>query len=396
MSELISPSVLRGIGEKCLTVYENQSELSAMKINAVAKEYFGIVDKSKKEYLRAQCDRVSGATYDISPLLALDTGSAPAVESQPAPSSEPSPASSTVVSHTPKLVSFKSEDVYVPKKDPTYIKWGFYDDIYRIISSRRFFPVFISGLSGNGKSFMVEQACANARREYIRIQLSEETCEDDLIGGLRLVNGETVFMKGPVVKAAEAGAVVLLDEVDRASDLLMCLQGVMEGKPFLIKKTGETVVPAEGFTIIATGNSKGKGSDRGFNVNVLDEAFLERFSILLEQKYPGPSIEKRMMKKKLNQILPGEEISEELENDLDSLANWAASIRKAYDDGGVDEIIATRRVMHIIETYSIFKNMEKAIELSTNRYEEDVQMAFQKLWDISKKPVQKDSAIAAD
>jgi MoxR-like ATPase len=219
---------------------------------------------------------------------------------------------------------------------------------------------------------MVEQACAATGRQYVRVQITPETDEDDLLGGFRLINGETVFAKGPVIKAMEAGALLLIDEIDRGSNKIMCLQGVLEGKPIMIKKTGEVIKPANGFNVIATANTKGQGSEDGrfIAATIIDEAFLERFTITLEQPYPSLAVEKKILVKHMDKFEC---------NDLDfanRLTQWSDTIRKTYKDGGVDDIISTRRLCHIVQTYSIFKNRAKSIDLCISRFDTDTKEAF--------------------
>lgn len=293
---------------------------------------------------------------------------------RPVPNDEPTPT--VTPSPKAKVQSTSNEDCYVPSKLKTYVKWGHAKDITQIISSRMFYPVYVTGLSGNGKTIMIEQACADLNREYIRVQITPETDEDDLIGGFRLVNGETVFAKGPVIKAMEAGAILLVDEIDRGSNKLMALQGVLEGKPVMIKKTGEVIKPANGFNIIATANTKGKGSEDGkfIAATIIDEAFLERFTITMEQPYPNQSIEKKIVMKHME--LFGE-VSEEF---AELLTKWSQAIRKTHEDGGVDELISTRRLCHIVQTFSIFKNRKKAVELCVSRFDDDTRTAFVDLY----------------
>jgi MoxR-like ATPase len=224
---------------------------------------------------------------------------------------------------------------------------------------------------------MIEQACANAKREYVRVQITPETDEDDLIGGFRLLNGETVFAKGPVIKAMEAGAILLIDEIDRGSNKLMALQGVLEGKPVLIKKTGEVVRPAPGFNVIATANTKGQGDEAGrfISATIIDEAFLERFTVTLEQPYPSASVEKKIVKNHMGKFgASDDEFAEKL-------VNWGQAIRKTFEDGGVDDIISTRRLCHIVQTFSIFNDRKKAIELCVNRFDADTRAAFVDLYE---------------
>lgn len=271
-----------------------------------------------------------------------------------------------------KVQSTSSEEVYVPSADTTFVKWGYFSDVKKIIQSKLFYPMYVAGLSGNGKTMMIEQACANLKREYVRVQITPETDEDDLIGGFRLLNGETVFAKGPVIKAMEAGAILLIDEIDRGSNKLMCLQGILEGKPFMIKKTGEVVTPQPGFNVIATANTKGQGDEQGrfIAATIIDEAFLERFTITLEQPYPSAAIEKRIVNNHMTKF--GKEDSEFSEK----LVQWGQAIRKTYQEGGVDELISTRRLCHIVQTFSIFGDRMKAIELCVNRFDTDTRGAF--------------------
>jgi hypothetical protein len=269
------------------------------------------------------------------------------------------------------------EQNLIPDKDDTFVKFGNFGDIKKIIQSRIFYPAFITGLSGNGKTFSVEQACAQLGRELIRVNITIETDEDDLIGGFRLVNGETVWHNGPVVEALERGAVLLLDEIDLASNKILCLQSVLEGKGVFLKKIGKYVKPSLGFNVIATANTKGKGSDDGrfIGTNVLNEAFLERFPVTFEQSYPAPSTEQK--------ILEGIALDLGVE-DRDfckRLVDWADIIRKTFYDGGIEEIISTRRLVHIVRAYSIFQDKAKAIQVCVNRFDDETKQAFLELYD---------------
>jgi len=272
--------------------------------------------------------------------------------------------------------SIQNSEIFVPAKDQYYVPWGNYKDIENIVRSNMFYPVYITGLSGNGKTLMVEQACARVNKSYIRVQITPETDEDDLIGGFRLVNGETIFAEGPVIKAMKSGALLLIDELDRGSNKIMCMQGVLEGKPVLIKKTGEVVTPAEGFNVIATANTKGKGSDDGrfIAASIIDEAFLERFTITVEQPYPSLSIEKKIVLKHMDKYGKTDHDFAEL------LSQWSDTIRKTFDDDGIDELISTRRLCHITQTYSIFDDRMKAIQLCVNRFDNDTKEAFLDLY----------------
>ena len=265
----------------------------------------------------------------------------------------------------------------VPIKDDTYVPFGNFADVKKIIKSGLFYPTFITGLSGNGKTFSVEQACAQLGRELIRVNITIETDEDDLIGGFRLVDGATVWHNGPVVEALERGAVLLLDEVDLASNKILCLQSILEGKGVFLKKTGRYVQPAAGFNVIATANTKGKGSDDGrfIGTNVLNEAFLERFALTFEQEYPTPAVETKILEK----------LSEQLgcqdEEFCGKLATWAEVIRKTFNDGGIDEVISTRRLTHIVRAFSIFGKRMKAIEVCVNRFDDETKTSFIELYD---------------
>lgn len=269
------------------------------------------------------------------------------------------------------------EQNLIPAKDDTFVKFGNFTDIKKIIQSRLFYPSFITGLSGNGKTFLVEQACAQLKRELIRVNITIETDEDDLIGGFRLVNGETVWHNGPVIEALERGAVLLLDEVDLASNKILCLQSILEGKGVFLKKTGKFVQPKEGFNVIATANTKGKGSDDGrfIGTNVLNEAFLERFCITLEQEYPTVKTEQK--------ILEGIalELSIEDRQFCKHLCDWADIIRKTFYDGGIEDVISTRRLVHIVRAYSIFNDKSKAIQVCINRFDEETKSSFLELYD---------------
>ena len=264
----------------------------------------------------------------------------------------------------------------VPKKDPVFVSFGNYPDVKSIIKSGMFYPVFITGLSGNGKTMGVTQACAENKKELIRVNITIETDEDDLLGGYRLKDGQTVWQNGPVIEAMERGAVLLLDEIDLASNKIMCLQPILEGSGVFVKKINKFVKPAQGFNVIATANTKGQGSDDGkfIGTNVLNEAFLERFPITFEQSYPKPAVEEKILVNTLK-------TSGKSDKDFcKKLVTWADVIRKTYFDGGVDEIISTRRLVHIIQAYAIFAKKMKAIEVCTNRFDDDTKNSFMELY----------------
>ena len=292
--------------------------------------------------------------------------------------------SETLVTEMPKAAAQMQSIVNSEKNyatvDSSFVAWGSYSDIVKVVKSEMFYPVYISGLSGNGKTFMVEQACAKLKKEFIRVQINPETDEDDLLGGFRLIDGETVFAKGPVLKAMENGAILLLDEIDRATNKIMCLQGILEGKPVLVKKTGEIVKPAKGFNVIATANTKGKGSEDGrfTAATIIDDAFLERFTISIDQQFPSAAVEKQIVTNHFTKF--GMELTEDVIDFTSKFVDWADIIRKTFYDDGVDEVISTRRLCHIVQTYSIFTDRMKAIDLCIARFDDDTKEAFLDLY----------------
>ena len=265
----------------------------------------------------------------------------------------------------------------IPDKDPTFVKFGNFNDVKKIIQSKLFYPTFITGLSGNGKTFSVEQACAQLGRELIRVNITVETDEDDLIGGFRLIDGCTVWHNGPVVEALQRGAILLLDEVDLASNKILCLQSILEGKGVFLKKIGKYIKPTSGFNIIATANTKGKGSDDGrfIGTNVLNEAFLERFALTFEQEYPTPKTEQRILEKVASNLGVLDEAF------CTNLSTWADIIRKTFNDGGIDEVISTRRLVHIIRAFAIWQDRMKAIKVCVNRFDDETKQSFLELYD---------------
>jgi len=259
----------------------------------------------------------------------------------------------------------------IPEKDETFVKFGPFADVKKIIQSKLFYPTFITGLSGNGKTFSVEQACAQLNRELIRVNITIETDEDDLIGGFRLVDGNTVWHNGPVIESLERGAVLLLDEIDLASNKILCLQSILEGKGVFLKKIGRWVKPAAGFNVIATANTKGKGSEDGrfIGTNVLNEAFLERFPVTFEQEYPSAAVETRIL------------LANGCDKDFtENLIKWAGVIRKTFYDGGVDEVVTTRRLVHIAKAFAIFGNRLTAVTNCISRFDEDTKQSFLDLY----------------
>jgi MoxR-like ATPase len=261
-------------------------------------------------------------------------------------------------------------DVSIPVKYPDYVPFGFFKDLNNIIKSAQFYPVFITGLSGNGKTLMVEQVCAELKRECIRVNVSIETDETDLLGGPTLINGNVVNRDGPVITAMKRGAILLIDEVDRGSNKLMCLQGILEGKPYYNKKSGELVHPKNGFNVVATANTKGQGSEEGrYLAQILDSAFLERFPITVEQQFPDKKVEIKI----LTPLIDDKDF-------VNNLAEWADVVRKSFEQGAVDEIISTRRLVHIAKAYKIFDNKMKAIELCVARFDTETKNAFMDLY----------------
>jgi hypothetical protein len=272
----------------------------------------------------------------------------------------------------------------VPKKAKVFVPFGDYDMIEQVINRRRFFPIFISGPSGNGKTFGVQQACARLGREYIRCAITTETDEDDLLGGFRLRDGNTVFEPGPVIVAMLRGSVLLLDELDKASAKIMCLQPILEGNAITLKKLGVTIEPADGFTVFATANTKGRGDDSGQFVTsmILDEALLERFPVTIEQEYPDVKIEKKILTKHF--MASGYAMTPHANVFFDTLAKWAQSIRETYAAGGTESLISTRRLCHIVSAYAIFsadpQADAKAIEYCVNRFDAKTKESWKELY----------------
>jgi hypothetical protein len=273
-------------------------------------------------------------------------------------------------------VARMQEGAIIPKVNSLYVPFGFFDNMKRIVASKKFYPVFVSGLSGNGKTFMVEQACAQLKVECLRVNISPETDEDDLIGGFRLIDGETKWFDGPVLQAMKSGAVLILDEIDRGSNKLMCLQGVLEGKGLFVKKTGEFVEPVAGFNIIATANTKGKGDETGryMAATIIDDAFLERFPITVEQEYPDVKVETKILTKLFASLGIDDKAFAE------NLVKWADIIRKTFEEGAIDELISTRRLSHIAEAYTIFNDKMEAIKYCINRFDAETKTSFLDLY----------------
>ncbi len=321
--------------------------------------------------LQSKMTKIHKGRYDFKALMAVQP------QGLAIPREEPKVETPEVEEEVEDVAAFDPQSeqdmLFVPKVDKTFVRWGNTRDVETIIKSGEFYPIWVYGLSGNGKTFMIEQICAKLKREMVRVQISEDSDEDALIGGYTLKDGNTVFEYGPVVKAALSGAVLLIDEMDRPERALMCMQGVLEGKPFLIKKTGELIKPAPGFTVVATGNTLGRGSDDGkfIAARILDEALLERFVLTFQQPYPTPAIEKKIILKHMEKY---GKVDEEF---ADKLVLWAEAIRATYEEDAVDEVITTRRLCHITRTFSIFNDRERAIELCISRFDAATRAAFQ-------------------
>ena len=361
------------------------NELQTAQVEALYKKY-GRTDLSRSEindmvksgeisnpsWLKNKKYLVSRGVYSL-PIAGNDFS--PSLTDVPLVPEEPK---EPVVSQAAFVVSSLVGNI-VPDKDPVFVPWGSFTDIKKIVSSKAFYPIFVTGLSGNGKTMNVSQACAATNRECIRVNITIETDEDDLLGGYRLQDGQTVWQNGPVIEAMERGALLLLDEIDLASNKIMCLQPILEGNGVFLKKINRFVKPAKGFNVIATANTKGQGSDDGkfIGTNILNEAFLERFPITIEQAYPTNKIEEKIL---LN-VMSDKGLSSAVDSEFaSSLVTWADILRKTYYEGGVDELISTRRLVHIVEAFSIFKNKMKAIEMCTNRFDLDTKTSFLDLY----------------
>lgn len=327
-------------------------------------------DLSPEGFLNTSTYRLERGVYGVTPAT-----SSPALVAAASHVAPPAlPPSAVMMVAQPKL--HVVIDNLIPPRDATYVPFGFFKDLSTIVASKAFYPVLITGMSGNGKTTMIEQICAAQKREAIRVNITIETDEDDLIGGNTLVDGNVVYREGPVVIAMKRGAILIMDEYDRGSTKLMCMQAVLEGKPYFIKKTGETVYPHPGFNIVGTANSKGQGSEDGkyASVQIQDDAALERFAITVEQEYPSPKIEKKIIMKKMAKV---EKVDEEF---ADNLVAWADIIRKTYADGGVDELISTRRLEHIVNAFAMFGDRMKAIKLCTARFNSETKDSFLDLY----------------
>lgn len=360
-----------------LAKHYKSSELTTKQIldyaeaNDIKIPYFILNSKTRK---------IGRGLFDVSSTGAAAAGSrkdkTDAVASPAAPVIEAQIAMSAQVMVLPTRRAANVTESYVPAVNNTYVPFGFFNDLKNIIKSGVFYPVYITGLSGNGKTFMVEQICAQLKRELIRVNITKRSDEDALIGSYELIDGNTVRREGPVLTAMRRGAVLLLDETDYGTEDLLCLQPILEGKPYFDKKSGEIIHPAKGFTVLATANTKGKGSDDGrfIGANTLNEAFLERFAITVEQEYPPVATERKILSKNFAEFGINDD------KFIDHLITWAEVIRKTFNEGGVEEVISTRRLVHIAKAYSIFKNRKKAVELCLNRFDNETKSGFLDLY----------------
>ena len=328
---------------------------------------------------------ISRPKATVSPVITIDapTESANTVVDADASLSfavDESTSATDILTRIEELVEQSSALARVPERNSAFVPFGEFNVIRKIIKSKQFHPVFITGLSGNGKTFQVEQACAIEKVEHIRINITLETDEDDLIGGFRLKNGETVCELGPIPVAMLRGCPITIDEIDLASPKVMCLQPVLEGRPLTIKKLGITIAPKPGFTVFATANTKGRGSDDGrfVGTNLLNEAFLERFPITVEQAYPSISVEKKILLRSFEQL--GATATPEAVTFFETLARWAETIRVTYFEEGIEDLISTRRLVHIVKTYAIFNDEQRALTLCLNRFDKEVQAKFVDLY----------------
>jgi hypothetical protein len=346
-----------------------KTELSRSEIKTICNQ-IGL--KSTQWFTKDENNRIGRGMYRV-PTLQVSTPVTIDMAAQVIPMAKQVEKSGNTISN---VTTDLDQTDLVPKVYKNYVPFGNFNDVLSIVESMRFFPVFISGHSGNGKTMSVEQACAKAKRKFICVSMTPETDESDLLGNYVLINGNMEWRDGPVTTAARQGAVLCIDEIDYGAQNLSSLQRVLEGKPFMLKKKGELVVPAPGFTVFATANTKGKGSDDGryMFTNVLNEAFLERFRTTMEQEFPPAKTEQKIIKKEL------ESVGKADDDFAEKLVTWADVIRRTFADGGCDEVISTRRLVHIVETFGIFGDKMKAIGLCLNRFDDDTKASFLDLY----------------
>ena len=342
-----------------------------------------------------------GSVFNLQPILAVDNNGTTVPVPQPEATVKVATVPSPQVQNMPVAAATQSVNLIddkvkiIPEKMSNYVPFGHFKDVKGILKSKLFFPVFVTGLSGNGKTLMIEQVCAQLKRELFRVNITIETDEDDLMGGHTLQNGNIIFREGPVIKAMRKGAVLLLDEVDLGSNKLMCLQSVLEGKGYLIKKTGEWVTPTPGFTIVATANTKGQGSEDGkfIGTQIMNEAMLERFAITMQQEYPPVTTERNILKKEM--ALTGE-VDEDF---CKKLVDWADIIRKTYYEGAIDDVITTRRLVHIVNAFRMFNDKLKSITMCISRFDEETRAAVLDLYtkvDAGVNPLEEENPLAEE
>ena len=352
--------------------YPNQLQFSKEQFNSLG--HFPYWLKSNRYNFK------DGSVFNLTPILAIDNNGTTVAVSKPEPLTVPKVAPQVqqmpVAAATASVNMIDDNVKIIPEKMPNYVPFGHAKDVKNIIKSKMFFPFFVTGLSGNGKTLMIEQTCAQLKRELFRVNITIETDEDDLMGGHTLQNGNIIFREGPVIKAMRKGAVLLLDEVDLGSNKMMCLQSVLEGKGYLIKKTGEWVTPTPGFTVVATANTKGQGSEDGkfIGTQIMNEAMLERFAITMQQEYPPVTTERNILKQEM--ALTGD-VDEDF---VKKLVDWADIIRKTYYEGAIDDVITTRRLVHIVSAYKMFGDKLKAITMCISRFDEETRNAVLDLY----------------
>ena len=363
------------IVEEIINESSSATNVKRSTIARIAHEKYNLPWQQIGNELASDSRRVGRGLYDLSNYSPFTKGGK-IQQVTPTPKQQPMPKTTETEMNLSTISSVRNQDTYIPERDASFIPWGNYYDVEKILKSGMFFPVYIAGMSGNGKTLFVEQACAKLKREYIRVQISPETDEDDLLGGWSLIDGETTFREGPVIKAMRNGSVLLLDELDRGTNKVMCIQSVLEGKPVMIKKTGEVVAPLEGFNVIATANTKGRGSDDGrySAATIIDDAFLERFAITIDQPFPSLTVEQKIVNSHAEKFGVNEP------EFMQTLVSWASTIRKTFEEEGCEDVISTRRICGIIKTFSIFNDRMKAIQLCISRFDEETRDAFLELY----------------
>ena len=375
------------------TKYPNQLQFTKEQFDALGEFPYWL--KSNRYNFK------DGAVFNLQPILAVDNNGTTVPVPQPEATVKVATVPSPQVQNMPVAAATQSVNLIddkvkiIPEKMSNYVPFGHFKDVKGILKSKLFFPVFVTGLSGNGKTLMIEQTCAQLKRELFRVNITIETDEDDLMGGHTLQNGNIIFREGPVIKAMRKGAVLLLDEVDLGSNKLMCLQSVLEGKGYLIKKTGEWVTPTPGFTIVATANTKGQGSEDGkfIGTQIMNEAMLERFAITMQQEYPPVTTERNILKKEMALTGPVDE------DFCKKLVDWADIIRKTYYEGAIDDVITTRRLVHIVNAFRMFDDKLKSITMCISRFDEETRNAVLDLYtkvDAGVNPYEEENPLAEE